>query len=164
MANINKIAKPHINRSIKNKMEKLMKLIMDTMPLYSFDDKDKGIHKMLKLLCDDLYVSHKTIGTPHSYMYSCARETSQGRQTTYTVAVPDNLEENETCYSPGHFRNILRRQMTDTMDYDDFDGENVAETAKSDMSTILESYRMMDTLDTPFSTQKILDFMEEINE
>jgi len=164
MANKNKIVKPHINRSMKNKMEQLMKLIMDTMPLYSFDDKDKGIHKMLKLLCDDLYVSHKTIGTPHSYMYSCARETSQGRQTTYTVALPDNLEENETCYSPGRFGNTLRRQMTCTMDYDDFDGENVDETAKSDMSTILESYRMMDTLDTPFSTQKILDFMEEINE
>jgi hypothetical protein len=165
MANKNKIFEDHSNQLIKTKMEQLMKLIVDTMHLYSLDDKDKGIHKMLKLLCDDLYVSHKTIGTTYSYMYSYARETSQGRQTTYTVAVPDNLEErmNETCYPPSYFTNILRRQMTQPMDYD-FDREDVDETAKSDISTILASYQMMDKLDTPFSTQKILDFMEEINE
>jgi hypothetical protein len=34
---------------------------------------------------DDLYVSYKTMDSHISHMYSCSRQTSQGRQQTYNV-------------------------------------------------------------------------------
>jgi hypothetical protein len=43
--------------------------------------------KFMKMLCDDLYISYITIGTKKNSIYTCARQTSQGRQTTYHVVL-----------------------------------------------------------------------------
>lgn len=43
--------------------------------------------KFTKMLCDDLFIAYKTIGTDRCSIYTSARQTSQGKQTTYHVSL-----------------------------------------------------------------------------
>jgi hypothetical protein len=66
--------------SLKYKLIDLIKDIKKYM-------QDNGLteEKFLKNLCDDIYISYKTIGTRYGAMYSCARQVSQGNQRCYNV-------------------------------------------------------------------------------
>jgi len=53
-------------------------------------------NKFMKMLCDDLHISYSTIGTKQNSIYTCARQTSQGRQTTYHVTLHNvNNDDND---------------------------------------------------------------------
>jgi hypothetical protein len=62
--------------------------------------------KLMKNLCDDIYISLRTFGTRYSAMYSCARQTSQGSQRCYTV----NHTPEDNDVEPGLRRFPLTRQ------------------------------------------------------
>ena len=49
--------------------------------------KDNNLEEdlLLKMLCDDIYITHKYIHDPHADMYITARQTSQGRQRSYNI-------------------------------------------------------------------------------
>ena len=40
----------------------------------------------LKMLCDDLYITYKTVGCSHYSMFATARQHSQGRQKSYNIS------------------------------------------------------------------------------
>ena len=48
----------------------------------------------MKSLCDDIYISIRTMGTPQHAMYIASRESSQGHQQMYTVT-PHNFDDND---------------------------------------------------------------------
>ena len=64
----------------KMKMSKLF----DEMLKYMEDNNDKQ-NKFIKMLCDDIHISMKTLGTRYGRMCISSRQTSQGTQRIYTV-------------------------------------------------------------------------------
>ena len=83
-------------KSLFNKLKKYRNELGDN------DDRNKFI----KILMDDLYVSYKTMDSHISHMYSCSRQTSQGRQQTYNVT-----DVNENNNDDGD-RFLLKRGMS----------------------------------------------------
>ena len=53
-------------------------------PKYMEDNNDKQ-NKFIKMLCDDIHISQKTLGTKYGRMCISSRQTSQGTQRIYTV-------------------------------------------------------------------------------
>ena len=51
---------------------------------YMEDNSDKQ-NKFIKMLCDDIHISQKTLGTKYGRMCISSRQTSQGTQRIYTV-------------------------------------------------------------------------------
>lgn len=78
----------------KDLKSKLIDLIKDIKKYMETNELNED--KFLKNLCDDIYISYKTIGTRYGAMYSCARQTSQGNQRCYTVTqTPINIDEEQ---------------------------------------------------------------------
>jgi len=40
---------------------------------------------LMKNLCDDMVIVYRTLGTQYGFMYSCARQTSQGNERLFNV-------------------------------------------------------------------------------
>jgi hypothetical protein len=61
-----------------------MQMLFDEMLKYMEDNNDKQ-NKFIKMLCDDIHISQKTVGTKYGKMCISSRQTSQGTQRIYTV-------------------------------------------------------------------------------
>lgn len=68
-------------RELKQKLH----LFFDEIKKYMADN-NLNDDSFLKNLCDDIYISHRTLGTRYGNMYSTARQASQGTQRCYTVS------------------------------------------------------------------------------
>jgi hypothetical protein len=69
-----------LKNEIKNIFSKIYKYIRENNLLQDV---------MLKQLCDDMAICYNTLGTPYGKMYSLGRQTSQGRQQTHNITIPD---------------------------------------------------------------------------
>jgi len=72
--------------AIKEAKKSLTSLMVE-MKKY-MDENGLREDKMLKLLCDDIWTCHQTIGTIYGEMYTCARQTSQATQSIYCALPP----------------------------------------------------------------------------
>jgi hypothetical protein len=88
-----------------------MAMLFDEMLKYMEDNNDKQ-NKFIKMLCDDIHISQKTIGTKYGRMCINSRQTSQGTQRIYTV--------NTTPLDPDQHRaNVNTRSAAYHSDSDD---------------------------------------------
>lgn len=74
-----------IESPLKKEIHEFLVLLMDYRKEHDLEDD-----KFTKMLCDDLFITYKTIGTDRCCIYTCARQSSQGRQTTYHVSLDDD--------------------------------------------------------------------------
>ena len=77
----------------------------------------------MKMLYDDLNINYTMIGSYKLRLYSCARQTSQGRQSAYTVSLDDLTNNNNIIDSPYATQSILytmaqMSQYTQLNEYD----------------------------------------------
>ena len=86
-----------IEPPLKREIHNFLVIIMNYRNEHDLEDD-----KFTKMLCDDLFITYKTIGTDRCCIYTCARQSSQGRQTTYHVSLDDsdNDEDDEDAVFP----------------------------------------------------------------
>jgi von Willebrand factor type A domain len=70
-------------REATNTMKQKLKDLFDTIQKY-MDEKGQQTNKLLKTICDDLYIAYETYGHHDGFMFTVARQISQGRQETYS--------------------------------------------------------------------------------
>jgi hypothetical protein len=99
--------------------------------------------KFLKNLCDDIYISYKTMGSKYGKMYTCARQTSQGTQRCYNVTETPNMRSDHISQP------VLRRQVA----YD-IDNENMGNELFHEVSNYA---------DTPYTTPQATQVMGAIS-
>lgn len=119
--------------------------------------------KVLKNLCDDIYICFRTFGTKFGTMYCTARQTSQGTQRQYTAS---SIQVTEDIYEDNRaFRQLntlarglprLIRQTNDIHDFDDFE-------LPDDLQIPIIHHTMSDFTDTPYLTPQATQVMREIS-
>ena len=64
---------------LKQQIKDFFKTMLDYIETHKLKEND-----FYKVLCDDMYIAIKSFDTLHGMMYAAARQTSQGRQQTYS--------------------------------------------------------------------------------
>lgn len=78
---------------LKNELKSFISLLKKYM-----EDHNLNEDLFYKILCDDIYITYKTIGTRHAHMYSCSRQTSQGAQRSCPATMIDDDETPNNSY------------------------------------------------------------------
>ncbi len=136
-------------KNLKLKMANLMEEIKKYMTDNQLED-----NKVLKNLCDDIYICFRTFGTKFGIMYCTARQNSQGTQRQYTVSstIDDNNDLNNNLNRTIRRRGVpiipvLQRQ-TNSIDFDDVQ---------------ILNHNVSDFYDTPYLTLQATQVMREIS-
>jgi hypothetical protein len=105
------------NRQDIHVLKKKLKALFDDMTEYMKTLEDKVL---MKNLCDDIVVVHRTIGTKYGHMYSCARQCSQGTERIHNASdTPMAPRDHAFSFSPLTRQNAYTRQTNaQEPDYD----------------------------------------------
>jgi AraC-like DNA-binding protein len=82
------------NNSEKKQLKLKLTNLLEEIKKY-MEDNNLNEDKTLKNLCDDIYISYKTLGTMIGNMFCTARLTSQGSQRQYTASNTQTLDDLE---------------------------------------------------------------------
>jgi hypothetical protein len=88
-------------KTLKSKLANLIEEIKKYMNDNSLNDD-----KILKNLCDDIYICYRTLGTKFGSMFCTARQTSQGTQRQYTAS--HTIDTTEHLFASSSRRQIAR--------------------------------------------------------
>ena len=84
-----KISNKDIKKSLneisfmKNEINEFYKIMTNFMKLNNLET-----NQMMKMLCDDIYIAYKTLGTSTGILFICARHKSNGLEQTYMCTAP----------------------------------------------------------------------------
>ena len=139
----------------KMKMAKLF----DEMLKYMEDNNDKQ-NKFIKMLCDDIHISQKTLGTRYGRMCISSRQTSQGTQRIYTVNTTplDRVNVNTRAYDSDD--DIPQRGSAFC-----FNNDSDEEDAPSNLTIVPDEYEVSNDCmeDSPYLTHTAKTVMRSIS-
>ena len=107
--------------------------------------------KLMKNLCDDIYISLRTFGTQFGAMYSSARQTSQGTQRCYTVSHTPEARVDDFVS-----RLTLTRQTNKLYD-------NVEDLMLDHFANDISQHQVSDLEDSPFLSPSAAQVMRNIS-
>lgn len=117
----------YFHEDLSNMKMKLKKFLNSLIEYINKNDLQDDA--FLKMLCDDIYIVNKTLGTRHGNMFSCARQTSQGRQQSYTCS--EISEENDNPLG----KLQLKRSTHVNFQQDDYNDYKLSQDILSPYST-----------------------------
>jgi hypothetical protein len=113
--------------------------------------------RVLKNLCDDIYICFRTLGTKFGTMYCSARQTSQGTQRQYTASSITATQELFGNTRRNLAISILMRQPNNPADYDDDDDDF------NNYQIPITQHTISGFDDTPYLSPQATQLMREIS-
>jgi len=178
---------------LKAKMKDLLKEMQQFLDkpspsLENVENLEPKEPNLYKLLCDDIYICLHTFDTSHGAMYSCARQTSQGAQRSYSATYTPKVDKGNVFDNSNNiasFRNncgpprlLMRSYAINSVSlscplppFPDFTEDDINlnnfnvnfYNQKDDSDTAgagdNEEYIVSDQIDNPYSTLSILELM-----
>jgi hypothetical protein len=136
-----------------------LKNLFEEMTKYIADYELEG-DKFMKLLCDDVYIVYKTVGTKYGNMYANARQTSQGGQCVYNATfIPIDLEDIDVDCTTTTFYDV---------DEEEDDVRGGAIDACASIGTIdmynqpLGGYTLSQCIDSPYEDIRAISMMRTL--
>ena len=148
----------------KNALKLKLTNFMEEIKKYMTDNHLEE-DKILKNLCDDIYICYRTFGTKFGTMYCTSRRTSQGTQRGYTVSsiVDTHTEEfngrtirrTNGIYGPPPLYRLPSHRQPNSAQAD--------EELLNDFSTPILQHTISDFASTPYLTPQATQLMREIS-
>lgn len=156
------------NNNLLEELKGKLKAFLKQMTEY-IDTNNLTTDAFLKNLCDDIYIAYRTLGTKLGNMYTCARQTSQGRQQTYVTSELNETEtENEISTQPTHNVFTKLKRQVNFQHADDDDMESYSNTGLSKqlinqcIDDDLNDYILSQTV-SPYKTNSAVKMMRNIS-
>jgi len=147
------------SKNIKDKLNQFHKIMINYMK-----EKNLETNSIMKMLCDDIYIAYKTIGTPLGSMYTCARQTSNGRQQTYMCSATHTSEMyNSNSINNRNIRRLQLQRQTNGPIVNFSEQINVFDIEYDEQQDDLERYIPTQDFLSPFSSDGILTLMREVS-
>ena len=143
-------------KALKIKLIKLIEEIKTYMNANGAED-----NKLLKNLCDDIYICYKTFETDYGLLFCTSRMTSQGAQRNYTPSHIENISGGRMRGSPtgGGFAlpNSFTPEVLRQMSKFEFD-----EIEANDLQSI--RHNVSDFTDTPYLSNQAHKMMRDMSQ
>lgn len=138
-----------VEKLLKEKLVKFMDEIKTYMNVHNLNNDN-----FLKNLCDDIYITFRTIGSKYASMFVTSRQNTQGNQRQYTTG--------KTLMEDNSFNYNNNKRNRNSQSFSLFDDNLIEENEFNDMFNIL-NHDLLDVEDTPYSTNSATQLMREIS-
>lgn len=145
---------------IKENLKDFLKIMREFMKNNNLESDS-----IMKMLCDDIFIAYKTTGTNFGTMYTCARQTSNGREQTYmctTLTTDENLTHNSHNMRIINPVRLQRQTNYPTVNFST--NTQIFDFINNDEDTIdIDSYIPTQDFLSPFSSDGVITLMREIS-